>query len=67
MLTVALTVASLLATQIAPVAITDSVARHPSAAVVADILTAADHLDSARRALATRPKMMWACPILSSI
>ena len=52
MLTVALTVASLLATQIAPVAITDSVARHPSAAVVADIPTAADHLDSARRALA---------------
>ncbi len=53
MLTVALTVASLLATQIAPVAASDSATRRPTAAVaLADIPTAADHLDSARRALA---------------
>lgn len=52
MLTIALTVASLLTTQIAPVALADSVTRRPAAAATVDLPTAADHLDSARRALA---------------
>jgi len=51
MLTVALTVATLLAAQVAPTAVTDSVARRAAPAVVADIPSAADHLESARRAL----------------